>query len=258
MIIGGVGFFFGWVQFHVPPGKYGVIHSKTHGIDPLPVRSGEFRWIWYKLIPTNVKIAIFDLEYTKFNINFDSTLPSGSTYASFAGISTADFSWNLKGEIAFSLNPQHLVNVTETNNLSDQNELKAYLDRISKDIELIILRTLVSVSSVDDSARIESILSGTPDTQMEQEIKTRFPQISDFTLVIQSVKIPDFVLYRQLRMMYEEFLTRQREYVTSAFGRRAENHIEAQLRFDELQRYGELLTKYPILLEYMQLGLDNQ
>ena len=92
---------------------------------------------------------------------------------------------------------------------------------------------------------------------MEKEIHTAFPEISDFTFIIQSAKFPDFVLYRQLRYMYEEFLTRQREYVTSAFGRRAENHIEAQLRFDELQRYGELLTKYPVLLEYMQMGLDN-
>ena len=257
IILGGTGFFFGWVQFQVPPGQFGVISSKTHGIDPEPVRSGEFRWVWYKLIPTNVKIAVFNLEYTNFPFNFDSTLPSGSTYASFAGLSNTDFSWNLKGEIAFNLNPDYIVRLTEKHNLSGQDTLDTYMEKIAKDIEMIILRTLSSITSADDSERIEQIMSGNGDEQMENEIRTSFPEISDFTFIIQSVKFPDFVLYRQLRYMYEEFLTRQREYVTSAFGRRAENHIEAQLRFDELQRYGELLTKYPVLLEYMQLGLDT-
>jgi len=260
IIIGGVGFFFGWVQFQVPPGQYGVINSKTHGFDPEPVRSGEFRWIWYKLIPTNVKIAIYNLEYSKFPITFNSTLPSGNTYASFAGLSNADFSWNLRGEIAFNINPNYLTNLAVLHNLTSQEDLDFYLERIAKDIEIIILRTLSSISSGDDSdsKRIENILAGNIDVQMEREIKNSFPEICDFTLIISSVKFPDFILYSQLRLMYEEFLTRQRDYVTSAFGRRAENHIEAQLRFDELERYGELLTKYPVLLEYMQLGLTTE
>jgi len=29
--------------------------------------------------------------------------------------------------------------------------------------------------------------------------------------------------------------------------------MESQLRFEELGKYGELLTKYPILLDYMAL-----
>jgi hypothetical protein len=257
IILGGVGFFFGWVQFQVPPGHYGIIISKTHGIDPEPVRSGEFRWIWYKLLPTNVKIAVFNMEYTKFLINFDSTLPSGSTYASFAGLSNADFSWNLKGEIAFNINSDYLVPLAELHNFSGQDSLETYMERIAGEIEQIILRALSSMSSDDDSTRIEKIMSGNGDEQMEREIKTRFPEISDFSFTIQSVRFPDFVLYRQLRGLYEEFLTRQREYVSSSFGRRAENHIEAQLRFDELERYGQLLTRYPVLMEYLQLGLDR-
>ena len=257
IIIGGTGFFFGWVQFLVPPGQYGVINSKTHGIDPELVRSGEFRWVWYKLLPTNVKIAVYNIDYSKFPVNFTSTLPSGNTYASFAGLSNADFSWNLKGEIAFNINPDFLIPLTLMHNLASQDDLNAHIERISKDIELIILRTLSTFSSLDDSTRIERILAGNIDVQMEQEIKTNFPEIRDFSLVIHSVKFPDFILYSQLRLMYEEFLTRQREYVTSAFGRRAENHIESQLRFDELERYGELITRYPLLLDYMQLGLRN-
>jgi len=34
VVLGGVVFFFGWVQLAVPPGSYGVLRSKTHGVDP--------------------------------------------------------------------------------------------------------------------------------------------------------------------------------------------------------------------------------
>ncbi|MCL2184599.1 MAG: hypothetical protein FWB86_01925 [Treponema sp.] len=257
IILGGAAFFFGWVQFQIPPGQYGVISSKTHGIDQKLVRSGEFRWVWYRLLPTNVKISIFHLEHTKFPFNFNNTLPSGNTYATFAGLSNVDFTWNLKGEISFSLNPEYLVNITSAYSLLSQSDLEAHLEKTAKDIEVIILRTLTEIS-VSDTGRLERIMSGNTDPQLEMEIKRKFPEISDFRFMIQSAKFPDFILYTQLRRLYEEFLDEQRDYVTSSFGRRAESHIEAQIRFEELEKYGSLLTKYPVLLEYMQLGLDNQ
>jgi hypothetical protein len=251
IIIAGIGFMFGWAQFSVPPGKYGVVNSKTHGIDPKPVRSGEFRWIWFKLIPTNVKIAVFSLDHNKYPINFTSILPSGETYASFVGLKNADFSWNLKGEIGFRLDPDMLINVTILNNLSGQEDLDSYLQSTAQNIEILLLRLLSSQGN--DSTRLEQLMSGNPDVELEREIKRDFPWICDFSIKIQSAKYPDFVLYRQLRLIYEEFLSKQRELATSSFGKRAETYMENELRFEELERYGDLLTKYPILLEYLAM-----
>ena len=255
LIIGGIGFFIGWVQLTVPAGSYGVINSKTHGTDPDLVQSGEFRWVWYKLIPTNVQIAVFQLDNVKSPIDFTSSLPSGESYAAFAGLGTSDFSWDLKGEISFTINPEMLISLVEKNNVADQQALDSYLQNMAQDIKVIILRTLSSPDT--DSQRLERILSGHPDAEMEREIRNRFPEIRDFSFVITTARFPDFVLYRQVRLLYEEFLAMQREYVTASFSTRAENHIEAQLRFGELERYGELLTKYPILLDYMALTGDQ-
>ncbi|MCL2809986.1 MAG: hypothetical protein FWD24_08015 [Treponema sp.] len=251
IILAGVGFFFGWVQFSVPPGQFGVISSKTHGIDPVIVRSGEFRWVWYKLIPTNVHISTFDLDYYRFPINYNSSLPSGDTYSNFIGLANVDFNWNLRGEIAFKIEPEMLIALVEQHNLKGQEDLENYLKNNAKDIELLIIRTLSSAST--DSIRLENILSGNPDTVMEREIKNRYPEIHDFSLAIHTAKFPDFILYRQIRNLYEDFLASQREAVSASFARRAENHIETQLRFDELEKYGDLLTRYPILLEFMSM-----
>jgi hypothetical protein len=249
VILGGVAFFFGWAQFTVPPGQYGVIISKTHGIDSQIVRSGEFRWVWYKLIPTNVKIAVFNLEHMKHPINFNSILPSGETYASFVGVTRADFSWSYKGEIAFSLKPEMLVEITKKQNLKDQENLDEYMQRMARDIEFIVLRTLGDT----DNIRIEQIMSGKNDAVLEQEVRDRFPEIRDFSLAVLSVKLPDFTLYRQIRLLYEEYLASQRQAISSIFSRMAESHIETQLRFEELERYGDLLTRFPILLNFLEL-----
>jgi len=251
-VIGGAVFFIGWAQLTVPPGSYGIINSKTHGVDPRPVQSGEFRWVWYKLIPTNVQIAVFRLDSAKFPVDFSSSLPSGDSYAAFAGLSGADFSWNLKGEISFGVNLDALANLVTQHSLTDQDALQAYLEDTAQNIKVIILRTLSAAGT--DSQRLEKILSGSPDTEMELEIRSRFPEIRDFSFVISSARFPDFILYRQARLLYEEFLAKQREYVTAAFGIRAESHIEAQFHFGELERYGELLTKYPVLLEYLAMN----
>jgi len=251
IIISTVAFVFGWVQFSVPPGKYGVVSSKTHGIDPVPVVSGEFRWIWYKLIPTNVNINVFSLDQKRYPIDFNSTLPSGNTYASFTGLTNVDFTWNLQGEMSFSLNPNHLVHTVTLNNISNQEELDAYLKGLFVNIEGIVLKQMSSLET--DTTRLENLMLEGTDLQFVQEISLKFPEITDFTLHINSAKFPDFVLYRQIRQLYEEFLASQRNFVSSSFGRMAENHILTQLRFEELERYGDMLTKYPILLDYLRM-----
>jgi hypothetical protein len=254
VILAGAGFLAGWVQLTVPPGSYGVILSKTHGTDPKTVKSGEFRWLWYKLIPTNVKISVFQLESSKFPINYTGTLPSGNSYATFAGLITSDFTWDLKGEISFTIDPDKLVDLVMRHNIDDQEALNTYLYDTAQNIKNLILRTLSSA----ETERLEKLLSESSDPLMEQEIRSLYPEIKDFYFVINLAKFPDFVLYSQVRMLYEEFLSKQREFVSAAFTTRAETHIETQLHFLELERYGELLTKYPVLLDYLALEGTNK
>ncbi len=250
LILGGAGFFFGWAQFAVPPGSYGVITSKTHGVDASLVRPGEFRWIWYKLIPTNVKTTVFRLEPANFNMDFNSFLPSGDTYASFSDID-ADFSWELRAIISFSINPDSLVSVVSRSNLKDQAALDAYIKNISQNIEVLILNAFTSLE--ENTSRLENLLSGKQDQELALEITNRFPEIQDFTLNVQSAKFPDFELYEQVRLLYRDFLAKQREIVSSGFAEKAESHIAAQLRLDELEHYGDLLTRFPVLLDYLKL-----
>jgi hypothetical protein len=254
LIIAGAGFFAGWAQFRLPPLSYGVIISKIYGVDPSPVHSGEFRWLWYKLIPTNVQIAVFDLEQKEYPLHLSNTLPSGDTYSSFAGLGI-DFSWEIKASVHFRIDPAFLVTLVKTKNIYDQAGLNVYEQEIAEGIELIILQSLSSGNISGD--RLEKIISGNRDMEIENEIKNKYPEIRDFSLVMQTVKFPDFALYSHVRLLYEEFLLKQREYIMTTLGKKAESNIDNQIRFEELSRYGELLTKYPVLLDYLSLDKND-
>ncbi|GHV96556.1 hypothetical protein AGMMS50293_28760 [Spirochaetia bacterium] len=251
IILGGTAFFFGWAQFTVPPGAYGVVRSKTHGVDQRLIRSGEFRWIWYKLIPTNVEITVLRLEPVSHSINVKNSLPSGASYASFAGIPPAGFSWELNASLSFSLNPDTLVSLVADNNIGSQEALDAYQKGLAEKIEGLVLRRLGSAEI--STSQLEELLKSGSNPELEQEINREFPAISDVSLLVKSAQFPDFALYTEVRGLYDDFLARQRQYVSAALNQKAESRIDAQLRFDELEHYGELLMKYPILLEYLAL-----
>ncbi|MDR2952872.1 MAG: hypothetical protein LBU82_06495 [Treponema sp.] len=250
LILGGAVFLFGWAQFWVPAGSYGVFSSKTHGIDPVLVKPGEFRWVWYRLLPTNVQVLSFRMDPQTFTINAGGSLPSGDTYAAFAGQS-ADFSWELNAAASFSLNPDILVNLVTQNNITNQETLNAYNRAIAEKIKAFVLSEITSGKM--DNQQVEKLLSGGSDADMEREISGKFPEIRNLTFAVQSARFPDFALYRHIRLLYEDFLNKQREYMAAAMDKKAEDRIDTQLRFNELERYGELLTKYPSLLQYLEL-----
>jgi len=254
LIIAGVCLFAGWAQLKLPPLSYGVIISKMYGVDPSVVHSGKFRWVWYKLIPTNVQILPFNLDYKEYPVRLNNKLPSGEVYSSFAGVNI-DFSWDVEAVVTFRIAPDSLVTLVKTKNITNQDDLDAYEQEIEKGIEQIIIRTLSSGNI--SSERVEKILSGNRDTDIENEIIAKYPEITDFTLALNAVKLPDFVMYNHVRLLYEEFLSKQREYIMTTLGQKAEANIDAQIHFEELSRYGELLTKYPVLLEYLSLDKEK-
>jgi hypothetical protein len=136
--------------------------------------------------------------------------------------------------------------VTE-NNISSQEGLTAFQQNLAEGIEACIIRSLNSSAEADE---LENILTDSGKT-LEKQVMEQFPDITNFSCVVKNARFPDFILYRQVRSLYEDFLAKQREYTASSMDERAEKRINFQLRIDELERYGELLNKYPILLQYL-------
>jgi hypothetical protein len=250
IILGGAGFFFGWAQFSVPPGAYGVMRSKTHGVDPRIIREGEFRWVWYKLIPTNVKTEVFSLNRLSRSVRSSGSLPSGGVYASLAGLQ-ADFSWEISGQFSFTLKPEALPALAASGSIGSAEDLAAYEDDLAGRIEAHVLGFLDSYS--EDGDKMEALLVSGSLPELVESVGKAFPETEGFSCLIRSTRYPDYALYRSVRSLYEDYLEQQELSFRAVLSGEAESRTAGRQRLEELAKYGELLTRYPILLQYLAL-----
>jgi len=257
LALAGTAFFFGWAQTGVPPDSLGVVRSKTHGIDPRPVKPGEFRWLWYKLIPANAKTVVFRLNTVYHDFTAKNSLPSGQFYSVFSGID-GNFSWEIGAVFSYNLRQEALVPLVAVHNIGTQEELAAFEKDLSGQIEGFIIRHLAGgpefTGQIETLFLIEGLLQKGESSELNNEIYRKFPDITNFSLRVKSSGIPDFSLYRQLKGLYDDYVAGQKEYISENLGEKSKKNMESLLYFDELERYGVLLTKYPVLLEYMALS----
>jgi hypothetical protein len=253
LVLGGAGFFLGWVQLEVPPGSYGVLRSKTHGIDASLIREGEFRWVWFKLIPTNVDVQVYRLPRVERSVSQRGVLPSADVYTGFAALNV-DFSYEFAATLSFHLAEDSLIPLIRDWELHDQGELEERVAALGQDLEVFVLRRLENL--VNDEDELRRVMETGSSARLEADVLSNFPQIQGFSCRIRSIRFPDFRLYEQLRQLYADYLAKQREYILAAADGRAERHIDSRFRLDELSAYGELLTRYPVLLEYLKLEAE--
>jgi hypothetical protein len=252
ILLGGLGFFFGWAQLKVPPGSYGVMRSKTHGIDPRLIREGEFRWVWYKLIPTNVEITLFRPSTQERSLKMTGTLPSGDVYGAFSGVSP-DFSYEITGSLSFNLKAEALPRLLAERGVLAQEDLRNFETKLAGEIAAFTEQRLEAYAA--DEERIKALQDTGAADRLRGEILAAYPDIENLVCSFRPVKFPDFALYHSVRVFYEEYLDRQRRQLqTDAL---ADRHLDFQLRMDELAKYGELLTQYPVLLQYLALPREG-
>ena len=250
LVSAGVVFFLGWAQFSVPVGSFGVLRSKTHGTSNELVKEGKLRWVWYKLIPKNVEITVFSIKESTVPLDFSGVLPSGDTYSTLAGLKT-DFSYSFSGTLTYKLKAESLPALSDRENLLSQADLDAYISRLSRDIENHA-KALLWTYGENEKALKEAQETGNI-TGLEKALVSAYPDIEIVGCTVKTLRFPDFVLYNEVRELYRDYLTAQRTDLRNTIGQMAAENIQNRRRVDELVGYGELLTKYPILLQYLAL-----
>jgi hypothetical protein len=252
IILAGGAFFPGWAQLPVPPGSYGALRSKTHGLDPRVIREGEFRWVWYKLIPTNATTLIFTPNQVNVPVSAGGTLPLAGVYAEKAGIA-ADFSYRIEADLSFSIRPDALPSLALTKGVTDQASLEEYEKSLAREMDFFARERLAAWAAEGEFVGGPFADLRSASLRLGEEAGRAFPEAENISCGIRDAVMPDFALYAMARSLYGDYLNRQREILGADFAAEAERNVNALLRFDELEKYGELLTKYPVLLQYLEL-----
>ena len=195
-------FFAGWIQFRVKPGTCGVLVSKTSGVLKNPVLPGQFAWRWETLLPTNANLLIFSMDPYKSSQEYSGSLPSNEIYEKMLD-NNVDFSYDIKMAIVLSMQPNEIVQQVADNKIKTQDDLNIVLENkamiLAKEIAEYILNSakdkVITHPKALDSDTLKLLASKNKD----------FEDIVLHSVEFEAVKIPDFEMYENARLLYETY-----------------------------------------------------
>ncbi|MDR0527098.1 MAG: hypothetical protein LBG79_04710 [Spirochaetaceae bacterium] len=260
LVAGVMVFFRGWLQLSVPEGSFGIMRSRTHGLYEKVICGGGFDWAWYRIIPWNTSLKTFVLEPSTFNLNLSGKLPFADTLGAFTGIS-GDYLWRLSGSVLFSIRPEALPGLVSRNAITSQEALEQWLDRVKTGVNSYAAQRLsfyFESAGLEQEKDFAAISKDGTSNRLKQDIFTAYPYFEQIECRITIEKLPDFNQWRASMAVWETYLETQRSVLQGEATTQAARKIASQFRFDELTRYGELLTKYPVLLKYLEIEKKSE
>jgi hypothetical protein len=243
-------FMFGWVSLRLEPGRYAVLVSKTGGVDPGVLRSGAFRWTPAALLPTNLKLLSFTLSDVERLVESGGTLPSAEVYKEFMA-GDPDFTWAVSVRVRSTVLPDSLPALVEGFGLVDEEGLSAWL-ATETDLAVAGLRAaILRLAGTREGAG--QLMSGEAEAGLKASLEASHPDLSVRSLAIVSAKVPDLALYESARALYLGYMENYRASVEPALTRASSLAAEEQVRMEVLRRYGDLLERYPDLIDYLAI-----
>lgn len=242
-------FFIGWVQLYVPVEKYGVLVSKTSGVDPAVIYQGEITWKWQRLLPTNTVIHIFEAKGEKNTVSVTGTLPSAEIYSALIE-GRPDFSYSFTFEVDASVKPEQLPALVKAGSVKTDEDLSAFILKESKQAA----EKAVSIILEEMAETPEKLVSYLND---EKALLDRINASSTGGLtVINGMKVireklPDVQLYNTAKTVYSAYLDGIKDALLETTGSQIELASEDFLLIERFGKLGKVLTEYPILIDYL-------
>jgi hypothetical protein len=251
LIFAGVVFFIGWFTFLVKPGTIGVMESKTSGLYEQPVYPGQFVWRWERLLPTNVRMHIFSASAYETTSVVSGELPSAALYRSQLDPSP-DFSYRVELKVSLAADGNKLVTLVKNNLVADDSELNLWLHKRSDEFTSACADYLMK--NYSNGTVVPKALSSSQIEQILSTLGENFKGISVSDVVIVSAVLPDLSLYEKGKASYEAYNERISTLLMEKASDQAATLAEEDRTMAQLERFGQLLSKYPQLEELSKQG----
>jgi len=246
IIIAGVVFYFGWIR--VPENNVALGFSTITGYDSAFMESGKINWRWQKLIPKSYKLKMYQIETEKAEVSVSQALPSGDLYASeMAG--SPQFSFSVKYAATYKIKEDSLYAIATSGTLGDGG-LEAFYAGVREKLQ----NTAASLLSEEMAKAIDG--ASFSQKQLEDGVRGRLQQqLADVELIsLETIEAtyPDIELYKAAKAKYMENMEKKQALEAQQEKETQDINSKIDQRIDLLKKYGELLTQYPILIEYFK------
>lgn len=246
IIIAGVVFYFGWIR--VPENNVALGFSTITGYDSSFMKSGKINWRWQKLIPKNYILKVYPLETASTQVSVNQDLPSGKLYASELP-GNPDFSFAVTYAASYKIKEDSLYAMATSGDLGE-NGLSPFYDSVKERIQ--------NAASDLLSQEMTKAMEGSTFSQkaLEDSVKGRIQeQLSDVEILsfeTVNASFPDIELYKKAKEKYIENLEKKQEMIAQQEKESTDFNNKIDQRIELLKKYGELLTQYPVLIEYFK------
>ena len=246
IIIAGVVGYFGWIR--VPENTVALGFSTITGYDKVFMESGKLNWRWQKLIPKCYVLKFYQLDAQNAEIAVSQGLPSGELYASeMAG--SPDFSFSIKYAATYKIKEDYLYSMATSGALGDSG-----LDQFYASVKDQIQNSAASLLGEEMSKAMEG--STFSQKALEEAVRGRISsQMADVDIIsfeTVEAKFPDIELYKAAKAKYLENQEKKQEIAAQQEKETTDFNAKIDQRIELLKKYGELLTQYPILIEYFK------
>ena len=251
-------FFFGWTQFSVPAGKYGIMLSKSGGYYSQAIMPGNFTWRWERIVPTNAQILVFDLTPRQVNYTADGTLPSADRYAKVLNTKD-DFSWSFGIDALVTLKPEQLVPTVEKNTIQTQEALESYIDsHIQAMLQTIMYRYVSEL--IDNPYEYQQIK--TDHHILSEKIKGELAKTAGQNFSVEAVTltklaIPDIHTYKIAEQAYNTYEQQREILLAETAAKEAQYSASEQFQIERLTKWGDFLAKYPHIIELIAVAQQD-
>lgn len=251
-------FFFGWTQFSVPAGKYGVMLSKSGGYYPQAIMPGHFTWRWERIVPTNAQILVFDLTPRKVHYDADGSLPSADQYAKILN-TKEDFSWAVGIDALVTLKPEKLVTIVEKNTIQTQEALESYIDsHIRAALQTIMYRSVAELTNnPSEYQQIKTDYHALSGKFKDELTKTTNEDFFVEAVTLTKLAIPDIHTYKIAEQAYNTYEQQRGMLLAETAAKEAQYAASEQFQIDRLTKWGDFLAKYPHIIELIAVAQQD-
>ncbi len=250
-LLGGVIFGFGYVPLRVEPGRQVLIFSKTSGWDAEPIPAGKFAWRWQLLIPGNASLHFVSSTPRRLTIKSRTALPSADLYREYLE-GTPILEERIDLRLRYRISDEGLLALAPSGLGEEELEpwFKDFDDQLTRTTTDVIGRTLRNVLFTD----APEALSRTIVEAVETEVAEKHPHVVLESVILEEIFVPDLMLYLQGRETYMEIQQVRRRTLEDVTVQSTSIRTQQNERLETLSRYGEILDRHPILLEYLEIA----
>lgn len=251
IILGGVVFYLGWVQYKIGEDEYGVVFTRTNGWDSTTIEPGVFNWRWEKLIPRNMTIHVFEIKPYTTSLKAVGHLPSGDLYSQYLD-GKVDFSYSIEIFYSFKIKAEALPRLASEEDFTPDTMDQWYEDfsESCNELALNYIRNLLKSGEITDRGDIDFIHF---EEDFFSHLEKQFDFIEFLTISLKEIRLPDIDLYNAGKDVYFSIIDARETSLAEATIKATFEQVEIAEQLEKLREYGKVLTEYPILLDYFAL-----